>query len=305
MSLKILLDRAFNEEGTELRHGEVSYHCPFCKHAKKKLQVNIITHNWKCWICKETNKTSGKTIKSLFKKLNVFNRFKDELKKYKINTYDFFSEKQDAPIALPDEFQSLTKKSWMPEYKHALNYVLSRGITPVDIIKYNIGFCGSGQYKNRVIIPSYDANGKLNYFVSRTWIKDHPMKYMNPTVSKEIIGFELLVNWNIPICITEGIFDAIAIRRNVIPLFGKIINDTLKQKIVENRVTELYLILDADALGNVIRSAKELMSYGVKVYAVRLRDKDPSELGYDKIQEIIKQTTPFDFTQLINMKLSL
>jgi DNA primase len=305
MSLKSLLDRAFGEEGTELRNGEVAYHCPFCHHAKKKLQVNLLTHNWKCWICKDTHQTVGKAIKTLFKKMNVLHRFQNELKQHKINTYDFSGETEDAPIALPDEFQSLTKKSWMPEYKHALRYLTRRKISPLDIIKYNIGFCGSGQYKNRIIIPSYDHSGALNYFVSRTWIKDHPLKYMNPPVSKEIIGLELLINWNMPVVLTEGVFDCIAIRRNAIPLFGKSINEALKMKLVENNVKDLYLILDEDALENAIRSAEELCSYGINVYAVELGDKDPSDLGYIGIHEIMKNTEPFNFNQLINMKLSL
>ncbi len=40
---------------------------------------------------------------------------------------------------------------------------------PEDIIKYNIGFCNEGPYGGRVIIPSYDDNGKLNYFIARDY----------------------------------------------------------------------------------------------------------------------------------------
>ena len=57
----------------------------------------------------------------------------------------------------------------------------------------------------------------------------------NPQVSKDIVGFELHINWNYPVCLVEGAFDAIAIKRNAIPLFGKTIPDQLKHRIIENK----------------------------------------------------------------------
>ena len=50
---------------------------------------------------------------------------------------------------------------------------------------------------------------------------------VGPKVSKDIIGFNLFINWNEPIVIVEGAFDAIAVKRNAIPLFGKVILDKL------------------------------------------------------------------------------
>ena len=105
---------------------------------------------------------------------------------------------------------------------------MNRGIRPADIVKYNIGYCEGGEYSNRIIIPSYDSEGVLNYFVSRA-IYDGPMKYKNPKVSKDVIGFDLFINWKEPIVLCEGVFDAITIRRNAIPLFGKTIQKIRKQ----------------------------------------------------------------------------
>jgi DNA primase len=303
MSLKLLLDKAFGEAGTELRNGEVAYHCPFCKHHKKKLQVNLNNHNWKCWICKDTNKTVGKTIKTLFKKMKVLHRFADELKKYKINTYDFSGQKEDAEMVLPDEFESLTKKSWMPEYKHALKYLSNRGIGPLEIIKYNIGFCGSGRYKNRIIIPSYNKDGQLNYFVSRTWIKDHPLKYLNPPTSKEIIGFEMLVNWNMEITLCEGIFDAMAIKRNAIPLFGKTMNDVIKENIIKFCPSRVNVCLDSDAKESALIICEWLSQFGITCHLILFDEKDPSDMGYLETWKHIRESKPFSFTQHLLMKL--
>ena len=28
----------------------VAFHCPFCHHNKKKMEVNIVTQYWHCWV---------------------------------------------------------------------------------------------------------------------------------------------------------------------------------------------------------------------------------------------------------------
>ena len=61
----------------------------------------------------------------------------------------------------------------------------------------------------------------------------------------------MFINWSQPIILCEGAFDAIAIKRNAIPLFGKIIQPVLQRKIIEKRVRDIYICLDADALRNV------------------------------------------------------
>ena len=45
-----------------------------------------------------------------------------------------------------------------------------------------------------IIIPSYNEDGILNYFVSRAFY-DSNYKHKNPNVSKDIIGFDMIINW--------------------------------------------------------------------------------------------------------------
>ena len=80
-----------------------------------------------------------------------------------------------------------------------------------------------------VIIPSYDENGELNYFISRSFEKDAFIKYRNPDCSRDIIAFELFINWSSPLILCEGAFDALAIKRNAIPLLGKNIQSNFTQ----------------------------------------------------------------------------
>ena len=60
------------------------------------------------------------------------------------------------------------------------------------------------------------------------------MKYRNSTTTKDIVGFDLFINWDEPIILCEGVFDAMAFKRNAIPLFGKTVMDTLMKKIIES-----------------------------------------------------------------------
>ena len=68
--------------------------------------------------------------------------------------------------------------------KHSWVYLQNRGMSKGDVMRYGIGYCSEGLYSNRVIIPSYDAKGELNYFVGRSIYKDG-MKYKNPPISQK------------------------------------------------------------------------------------------------------------------------
>ena len=96
--------------------------------------------------------------------------------------------------------------------RHALAFLKKRNITESDIIKYNIGYCSTGKYRNRIVIPTYSKDGTLNYFTARSFEPDSTYKYMNPETSRDVIANEHLINWNIPIILCEGLFDAMAIK---------------------------------------------------------------------------------------------
>ena len=65
----------------------------------------------------------------------------------------------------------------------------------VDILKYQIGYCEKGRYANKIIIPTFNADGVLDYFVARSFEKEPYVKYRNPSVSRNIIPNEHLINW--------------------------------------------------------------------------------------------------------------
>ena len=287
--------------GKRLRNNEVAFHCPFCNHYKPKLQVNLESHNWHCWVCN----VKGRKVVQLFKKLKVSKQILSQLYDI-VDEYVPYKKKEEVEeaISLPTEILNLWEKRTTPEYKHTMLYLHNRGITAKDILKYNISYCEKGLYNNRIIIPSYDNNGQLNYFVGRSFHKDSKMKYKNPKVSKDIIGFDLFINWNLPIVLCEGVFDAIAIKRNAIPLFGKTIPKSLHKKIIENKVKDIYIALDKDAISDSLKMVEMFLNEGRNVYMIDLEEgKDPSSLGFKKFTKLMGNTQPINQAGLLKYKL--
>jgi len=298
-----LLSRVIGNTGRQLKKSnEYMFWSPFISHHKPKLQINVQTQKWHCWVSNQ----GGHNLFQLFKKLKASKEHFDELvelvgdKKYvKRNT-----NKEDKKIVrLPNEFKPLWLDGNSIIRKHAIVYLKNRGITLVDIIRYGIGYCEEGLYANRIIVPSYSSDGELNYFVGRD-IYEGGMKYKNPPVSKDVIGLDLFINWNEPIVLCEGVFDAIAIRRNAIPLFGKTIPKSLMKKIYEKQVKQIYILLDSDAIMDSIKMTDSLMKNGINVYYVNLSEEDPSDMGFKKVINLIKETKQTSFSDLMRMKLN-
>ena len=296
-------------KGKPTSGNNIAFFSPFVSHYKPKLEIDINTnHNgenpWHCWISDK----KGRTISSLFKQLNLgkdkfeqLNRIL-ESSKYRVNT------KQDVKhvtLTLPEEYRPLWISKKTPDYKNAIHYLSGRGITIFDILKYRIGYCEAGRYSGKIIIPSYDCDGQLNYFVSRAFYKSDSQKHKNPDVSKDIIGFDMTINWSQPIVLCEGAFDAIAVKRNAIPLFGKIIQPALQKKIIEKRVKDIYICLDADAIKKALDIAEKFMGEGLNVHLIELQNQDASELGFKKINEIINNTDVLTFERLMQIKLGM
>jgi len=288
--------------------GNYSFKCPNgCNHTKNKLEININTHQYQCWVCggQKGGIKGSNLIKLLQKKENNKNLI-DELKPLiKTNKYSGKLEITEVikKVELPEEFISLAKPDNSIEYKHAISYLKRRQITLDDIIKYNIGYCVSGKFSNCIIVPSYDEYGSLNYFTARNFDKNSSIKYKNPDVSRDIIPFELFINWKLPIILCEGPFDALAIKRNVIPLLGKTIQKSLKKKLVKSEVQKIYIALDKDAIKQALSFCEELLNEGKEVYLVEMEDKDPSDMGFENFTKLIQTTQPLTFMDLFEKKL--
>jgi len=284
--------------------GNHAFHCPFCKHHKPKLEIDPKTGFYHCWTCEPA--TKGRSLVSLLRKLQASPTQISEMKSYFPDSRGEVEEKNYKAIELPKEFIPLAEKKTNLTYRQAKAYVTKRGITEQDILKYNIGYCERGKYANSVIIPSYNKTGRINYFISRSFEKDPARKYNAPSCNKnELIGLEYFINWKVPVILCEGIFDAIALKRNAIPLFGKTIPRALMLKLVSSNVRTVYLALDNDALKESFNYALELINLGKDVYFIELGGKDPSEIGFEEMTKYLHTAKPLTFGELLLKKMQL
>jgi len=287
-----------------------AFHCPFCNHHKPKLEIELsVTKDgknpWNCWVCG----TKGRSLVSLFKKAGASNEKLQELKPFvKYIPVEGLEEgAEKITVTLPKEYKSLhdnTSKSIT--FRQAQAYAKNRGITDADIVKYGIGYCEVGRYANSLIVQSHDAEGKINYFIGRSFEKDPARKYNAPRCDKNaIVGLEYYINWKCPVILCEGIFDAMAIKRNAIPLFGKTISTALMMRLVQNDVKTVYIALDNDALKDALKHAQQLLNLGKEVYLVELNGKDPSYIGFEGMTQLLHQADSMSFGELLMKKMEL
>lgn len=310
-----LLNKALGQDGyLRVKTNDVKYFCPVCGHRKQKLEINLDTGAYHCWVCH----FKGLSLHSLFRKLSVHESAVRELEAIigveptrQLSEFDnIFGDKtkQVVPdiVQLPNGYRPLSKidkdsQAW----KRVLNYAKSRGFDWTHIMRFNMGYVENGEYANRLIVPSYDAHGRVNFFSARSVFEDSYLKYLNADASKDIVGFELFIDYTQPINFVEGALDAVTLGRNTTPLFGTSVLKNLKQRIIENRTPEVRIILDDDALTKAIVIAEELSKYNISVRLVELNGKDPNKIGFDATMKMIDKTPIFSLTDLIKYKLAL
>ena len=301
--LKKLLESVLGRSKSARGGDEAVFTCPSCNHHKKKLTFNLSSQKFQCWVCGY----KGHRAFQLLKKANApgaaFGALKEKDQQY--NFKKQVKQKVDAnTLTLPKEVTPIMSSSAVLS-RHALHYLNQRGVTQQDIVKYDLHYCEQGPLRNMVVVPSYDKDGFLNYYVGRSFDKNAYIKHKLASSTKDIIGFEMYINWDLPVILCEGAFDAMAIKRNAIPLFGKKISTTLMKKIIESKVEKIYLALDEDALKDAFNHAETFLSYGKKVYLIEMGDKDPSELGFEEFTKLLHKATKLTTSTLMKKRLAL
>lgn len=244
--------------------GQISFDCPACAIDKGKpngdgkgnLEVNYNRGIYRCWSCSYTNNMHG-FVPNLIKRFGN----KKLLEEYLILKPEFVANTESAVIvnSLPEGYVKLSDANPKShKFLEAKRYLQKRRIGFDMVDEFNIGYTTIGEYHDRIIIPSYDEFGEMNYFIGRAFEKRIKPKYLNPEAEKEIIIFnENKVNWDSTIYLVEGVFDHIVIP-NSIPLLGKYVHDKLFGLLQNKASSEVIVVLDNDALNDAIALYKKL-----------------------------------------------
>ena len=237
--------------------GQIAFDCPACSEdkgmpqgdGKGNLEINYNKGVFKCWSCQDTNHMHGPVIK-LLKRYGTPKNQRDYLLVKPESEVVQDKERVDIELTLPEGYKKLSECAPNDfKYGMALAYLRKRGITDEIIKEFDIGYTFKGMFFNRIIIPSYGVDGKLNYFIARWFAKEYTkIKYLNPVEPKktDIIFNEGRINWDATIYLVEGVYDHI-VTPNSIPLLGKYITDDLLYKLYTKAKSYVVVLLDSDA----------------------------------------------------------
>ncbi len=288
------------------------FYCPECKHHKKKLSVNISKDKFKCWVCDYR----GMSVRRLVRRHGTFSQQQEWNKlvgRVDISSFEsrmaegllgLTREEPEEFMSLPDEFVSLTSRKSSLGALPAKKYLFDRGVGTDDILRWKIGYCPTGQYEDRIIVPSFNMEGKVNYFTARSY-NGNWRKYLNPPAGRDVVFNELYVDWESDLSIVEGVFDAIT-AGNAVPLLGSSLREDSKliRKIVEYD-TPVYIALDADAEKRAMSLIKSLAQYDVELYKVNISPySDVGEMTRQQYKERMTRAVPMTFENMLTQAIA-
>ena len=207
-----------------------------------------------------------------------------------------------------------------------MEYLKKRGIDQEIIDRYNIGYTTweEKEYslRNRIIIPSFNAYGELNYWVGRDFMPEKKnaenglisgskkTKYKNCTNDKKKIIFqESLIDWDSTIILVEGAIDCLYFTGNAISMLGKKLTKdmVLYEKLMTMANGPIYIVLDSDTDINETKKIYMLLDNGRlkgKIHYVRMEKYKDFGDAYEKggrknIIELLKTGKHFEETDLV------
>lgn len=326
--LKTILDSFLGESKRDLNDNyQLEYPCPKCVEEngtkeimKYNLSISLKKQQFNCWKCSSMHDEMHGSILKLIKLYGnetILQEYKEAIytlrqsKLYKV-TFDNNDFNIDTTVferdvvKLPTNFKKFVENDYSP--KKAIDYLFKRGINWDIINEHHIGYTAydenNKQASSRIIIPSFNIYGELNYWTGRdfTNLKGR-QKYFNPQVErKEIIFNEEKIQWDADIVLVEGPFDHIVVP-NSIPLLGKSLkmDFTLYQILKQKANSSILIFLDADAKDDVKKIYKLLNHgrlYGKIKWIPTENDLDPSKIfelyGYKGIVNHLKKAEKID-----------
>jgi hypothetical protein len=315
-----------SKNGFDDSNFQYQFACPRCvdrdgqnEARKYNLEVNLQKQVFKCWKCSSMDDDMHGSIVKLIRMYGndtLLAEYKDvirsirdsELYRLHFSNNDFNIDTsiiQKEELKFPESYQLFKKDK--PFNRTAMKYLKERGIGWDIIEKYKLGFTGfqdeNKKSSYRIIIPSYNAFGELNYWVGRNYLPVDRVKYDNPkTEKKDIIFNEEKLVWDADITLVEGPFDHIVVP-NSVPLLGKALNNGYKLywELISRANANVNIFLDADAKNTALEIYR-LLNHGRLYDKIRYipveGDEDPSSLyqkgGYKEIARHLANAQQID-----------
>lgn len=309
-----LKDLLINPKPT--RSGQYIADCPLCG----KSQHFYISRKTQMWDCKKCHEYG-----SIYKLLRLLDKTyllagstieeKERIESIREMTQDLVSNDDTELSELPVKKMPV---GWKVSAK-STKYLLSRGITPEDCKRYNIGATDMfRKYENYVLIPVYDG-GEIRGFLGRYGarkVPDNKLRYNNSIgteFAELLFGCDEITERTSTVILVEGVFDKIAVDKvlhlwdgeevKCVCTFGKKISDKQIKKLMLKGVTNVILLYDFDAVKEIKKYGLELEKYFVTSITYTNK-KDIDECSEDEALEVFTQLKrPKEFNEGVIGKL--
>ena len=294
--------------------------CPFCKKHKErivgvgnyhnqKLAIETKSHVLHCWVCGYKSVNLIHILKYYYP--HRLESYVEEFKNSTLLNYKDETKDVQKPVQLPEEFQLLATADLKNKMANeALNYLKGRNVaSEAELWYWKFGISNKAKdCYGRIVIPSYDKYGRINYYTARSFFKNPKRAYNNAWVNRtEIIFNEINIDWTKELTVVEGPFDLINCNDNATCILGKSLTSEylLFRRLVENN-TPVVLGLDPDASRQTLAIAKRLIEFDISVRVMEYpnKDKDIGEMGRNEFRDILSSAKIFDMDYFLKSKIA-
>jgi hypothetical protein len=273
--------------------------CPICAPtdpSKKKLSIRTDNDANHCWVCG----FKARSLAPLLRKYGTPSQIATYREKFGgpgVSATLVTGEKvEEKRVELPQDFQLLvTAPTSDPDVKSAWRYIISRGLSERDAWYFKFGISSEQRWKRRIIMPSHDSEGRVNYFTARAIDPARKPKYDTPDVDKNPIVFnEINIDWTKRLTLVEGPFDLTKCPDNSTAILGSDLDERheVLNKILLND-TPVALALDGDMWDTKTpKIAKKLAEYDVDYVVVDVRAwGDPGSMSKAEFEKALAEAS--------------
>lgn len=301
------------ENGDERKNGEVWMPCPFHGEDTASFSVSKEKGTYYCFGCQERGNLI--TLISSQREMDNDEAFEKVLSLAGMSDYE---------ISMQD-LREMLKRLQLPKFKrkvediepndlpatsrldeNAFEYLKKRHISRATAIEYNIRRCKTGYYKDYIIIPICDENGRVVTFEARYVGTEKKKKVLYPKDSPDklcIFNLEKAKKYDSVVDV-EGIMDCLSMvsrdMENTITMFG-VSMSSHQRELIKNNFEEVILFLDPDEAGRIGSSKlKEDLAALVSVKVAKSYvKKDVKYLTTSDIRDALSQASAYELKKAL------
>jgi hypothetical protein len=286
---------------------EVTICCPFCeergesKDARFRLGINIGSGIGHCYNCHWKSGSLAFTVRALCQSAGI--QWRHYLREgVEPASAPDSVEEVPIPVGLPPEYEQFRKGGDDEIELRAVAYLVSRGVTRLQIKRHKIGYAAVGDYAWRVLFPVLGKDTHIYGCVGRDFSGHGKPKYKNTP------GIKLLWNGHRTssmAILTEGVMDALSVERVIMDEnLPAVVVSHLGTAITKYQIEQLLQyeevidIPDWDLPGvkGAITRGQILSDHRIKVRVAvpeKMNDSDPGSMSADLIVSLIERALPW------------